>query len=897
MAGSILLKKAHRGGWIKNQPLWARDALRRLALGEFDKNDREEILINLKTHNKISIDKKTICKDFTEDHFKTEPPDATPRTLLCSIGPSKHVNRLADDQIMKFALDGLTLIYGHNGSGKSGYCRIIKKLCRTRVKEDLLGNVYQAEEKLKAEVQVKYKFESTPQVKEKTWIDETTPPEEISRLTVFDDKCAQLYVDENNKIEYLPAEVGLLENYVNLLGDLQGLLESETKELKDRVSIPLPSGFHEGTSPSKLIEYLKESTPSHQIPQESDFREVAVWKGAKDDKKSQDLQKQLDENPIAKLNGLKTIHTRLTNIFDKIKAVEFALFSAKIDEIQKAFESVKTTAQAAKIAASKDFKDEKLSDIGSDAWRQMYQYATDYAKVIEPKNNKIPSEIDALCVLCQQPLDKAASDRLKRFETFVENKASQAAMNAARVLQNHKDAINAIRVPQKSEYEETLLKYASLSDKRKIIATNIGVFFAQGLTLLTFVKECFDARAFERPVIVFEPISQALNDDMNALEKQIKTLEQEPDGSQHYVNLQKEWDELQDRKKLNAEIAIFIQRLNDLQILARLKKCIVALDTTKASKEITKLSKNLLTQEFKENMRAEAKELNLEHIRLVPKINTEQGKSQIDFNLDTANIAPKKKVLSEGEQKAFALACFLAELRREPVKHGIIFDDPASSFDHIRTEQIAKRLVAEAKDRQVIIFTHDILFYNEVIKYVAEHRIPCCQHYIHKTEEKGFGVICDTGKPWYATSVEDRIKILKNKVNIITNKDYNDEESRRPEINDFYSDLREIWERLVEQILFNKVITRYGSDVKTQSLAGVVVEDEDYRIIYWAMAKASKYSGHDKAFGDALPLPSKEAIKEDLENIERFKKMINDRRKAREKIRKALHNPPTAQIA
>lgn len=46
---------------------------------------------------------------------------------------------------------------------------------------------------------------------------------------------------------------------------------------------------------------------------------------------------------------------------------------------------------------------------------------------------------------------------------------------------------------------------------------------------------------------------------------------------------------------------------------------------------------------------------------------------------------------------------------------------------------------------------------------------------------------------------------------------------------DFYTDLRETWERLIEERLLNGVIGRFQSGVKTQSLKGVHVDDEDYK--------------------------------------------------------------------
>ena len=66
---------------------------------------------------------------------------------------------------------------------------------------------------------------------------------------------------------------------------------------------------------------------------------------------------------------------------------------------------------------------------------------------------------------------------------------------------------------------------------------------------------------------------------------------------------------------------------------------------------------------------------------------------------------------------------------------------------------------------------------------------------------------------------------------------------------DFYTDLRETWERLVEELLLGKVVERFNSDVRTQSLKGVVIEDDDHKKVYWAMKRVSERSGHDMAVG------------------------------------------------
>lgn len=44
---------------------------------------------------------------------------------------------------------------------------------------------------------------------------------------------------------------------------------------------------------------------------------------------------------------------------------------------------------------------------------------------------------------------------------------------------------------------------------------------------------------------------------------------------------------------------------------------------------------------------------------------------------------------------------------------GIVLDDPVCSLDHKRRSLIVKRLLEEATNRQVVVFTHEITFFME----------------------------------------------------------------------------------------------------------------------------------------------------------------------------------------
>ncbi|MFX6238467.1 hypothetical protein ABTF53_19805, partial [Acinetobacter baumannii] len=78
----------------------------------------------------------------TKTHLKAGNKFA-PVTVLGSIGPLRNIDRLAAGQPpIKFAINGITLIYGANGSGKSGYCRVAKKICHCLHDVTLRGNVF-----------------------------------------------------------------------------------------------------------------------------------------------------------------------------------------------------------------------------------------------------------------------------------------------------------------------------------------------------------------------------------------------------------------------------------------------------------------------------------------------------------------------------------------------------------------------------------------------------------------------------------------------------------------------------------------------------------------------------------------------------------------------------------
>ncbi|MEX2108682.1 MAG: AAA family ATPase [Solirubrobacterales bacterium] len=96
------------------------------------------------------------------------------------------------------------------------------------------------------------------------------------------------------------------------------------------------------------------------------------------------------------------------------------------------------------------------------------------------------------------------------------------------------------------------------------------------------------------------------------------------------------------------------------------------------------------------------------------------GRTAVEFALKGSGWKNVGNVLSEGEQRALALALFLAESSANRGRSAIVLDDPVALLDLERRERVTRRLVEEAKRRQVIVFTHDLAFV-QMLQKAAGH--------------------------------------------------------------------------------------------------------------------------------------------------------------------------------
>ncbi len=87
--------------------------------------------------------------------------------------PVAHVNALLDGQCLTMSPTGITVVYGDNASGKSGYARMLKQVVHARVREEVLTDVFEDRTSDQPSALIAYEADDIPQ--EDTWPDDANP--------------------------------------------------------------------------------------------------------------------------------------------------------------------------------------------------------------------------------------------------------------------------------------------------------------------------------------------------------------------------------------------------------------------------------------------------------------------------------------------------------------------------------------------------------------------------------------------------------------------------------------------------------------------------------------------------------------------------------------------------
>jgi energy-coupling factor transporter ATP-binding protein EcfA2 len=854
--------------WSKGLPVWQQDAIARLYTKiDLTSQDYDDVYALLKSDHDIVDTKGRVPKTLADEQVAA--PETIDRLVqLAAIKNLRNVNALAEGQRLPINPSGLSVIYGENGSGKSGYSRVFKKACRARdQREPILPNAHIEPSKTGIpQASFELIVDGTPL--EVEWTLGKESPEQLSSIAIFDSHCARAYVDNQGDFAYVPYGLDILEGIVNVCTKLRAMTTKEQTDNKPNVELFAALGKTQ-TQVGKLLASLSAKTKPQDIEALATLTEA-------DQERLVTLNKTLAEaDPKQKAQILKLRATRFANLATRIGTSIDLVNDTRVTNLKSLIEKSKVAKQAAILAGQK-FKETPglLPGTGGEAWKVLFDAARAFAVESHPGKTFPHLGPESACPLCQKPLDLDGDARLEAFETFYQQAAEKADKTARNL------AIEAYRAIEQAQLDlqidETLVKELE-GVNQKLADDCISLQKALLDRRSAILEASKPENDFDAILMLSQDPREVLKSSNTKLLVEAKVLEDSMDEKAKAA-LVSEKAELDARLRLSDLKGAALDAIAKFLLIDKLKACFAAAATTAISKKSTELSKNMATQKVADSLNNELKKLNVHELKVMMKPESPGGKTRFKLVLEVLGDAAAKDILSEGEQRAIAIASFLTEVNLSKRRGGIVFDDPVSSLDHRRRWHVAKRLAEEAQQRQVIVLTHDIYFLCILQQEAETAGIDLSPQCIRKTPE-GFGVQTDR-LPFDAMSTTRRVKSIRLMLEATAkaHKAGDDDEAKRL-TRDTYFNLRLAWERGVEEVLFQGAVTRFDEGISTQKLSYVIVEDLDYAVIDAGMTKCSKFA-HDPALGAHLPTPHPDELLADIEALETWRKSVESRKDA-----------------
>lgn len=852
--------------WSKGLPAWQQDAIARLYQDRtLSVVDLDDLYALAKAEVGIADpdDRKAMV---LEDAQVAPPADPTRVVQLAAIKDLQNVNALANGGSVPIAVAGLTVIYGENGAGKSGYSRVFKHACRARDRrEPILPNA-NLDPKTAGVAQAVFEAVIDGTVTDLAWQYGIAAPEPLSDISIFDTHCARAYIDNHGDFAYAPYGLDILEGLVGACNKLK-LRATQEKTANAPSDAAYAVLAKEQTAVATTLLGIPTKTNSKHI------EALATLSQAEQDRLLLLTQTLAEADPKQKAQTLRQKATRFSGLKDRFAAAMTLINDEKLNQLGELIKKSKAAKAAAEMAAT-EFKQTpgQLVGTGGDEWKALFEAARIFAGVNHPDHEFPAISEDATCPLCQSRLGEEGASRLVKFDAFIKHAAEKTAKDA------RETAAAAYRAIQNAALD-VMFRDALVEELTEIDPELAAACSSMQECLHSRQKLILQAAAAE---IQWEEVLKLQADPQPGLKHIIVGLQGQAAALEATADEKVRAEMATEKRELDARVRLgevkdaVLEAIAKHEVCSKLQACIEGLDARAISRKSTDLSRTTASQELADALNEELKRLKVHQLQVVMRPESPGGKTQFKLILQLPGGRAPAAILSEGEQRAIAIASFLAEIRLGKGRGGIVLDDPVSSLDHRRRWEVAERLAIESLTRQVIVFTHDIYFLCILEQKVEEFGAALTKNYIRRTAQ-GYGVHSQD-LPFDVVGTKDRLARLRQALVEVrrAQKDGDEDEHRRLTAA-CYGRLRLAWERCIEEVLLNGAVQRFGEGISTQRLKSVVVTDEDYREIDIGMSKCSKFEHDAATVVGRLPTPEPDELEQDVERLATWRTALEKR--------------------
>lgn len=725
--------------------------------------------------------------------------------IFNSLSNIEGVNALAENQSIELT-ENLTIIYGSNGAGKSGYVRLLKNVFYSKDREPIEPNIHldNGHKPIKAEFQFTTDEGALP----------LKYPDDVgngvfNQFAVFDGEIGRRHLKNRNDFKFRPAGLRLFNEFNTALENLNNRLFTEIRT-KNIANPFADEDIFQGESEIKtFLSSLSHNSNLEDLKKHLPFTEEEKTKKAEIEKKYDDLKISLSQKDKA-LKELRNIKIQLAARKKNLETINLWFTPNQLSTVKNSIADCKSKEDTAQKEGVEKFKTDKVKNIGFPEWKQFIEAAEKYATTQKENGVEYP-EIGDSCLLCQQPINEDAPKILiASYWAYIKSVAEQEAKTAKENLDKIKKGYEGLNLNQFSDtdtlkvwlnekYETDLTQLKQGLEKQKTLAEKI----VANIT----ARDSKEETEFQLDLTGLEKIETEIDKDIKAFEEDEQNIV--------LAELLKQKTYLAHKEKLAlrfTDIENLHKNLIWVNKANQFNKKGYKTQSTNAEK---RLSKQYFNADYIKSFNEECEKL---EGNFGIEIDAKSEDAQSNRQLFLKGKDPSS-ILSEGEQKVIALADFFAETNITSINKGVVFDDPVTSLDEERKKVIAKRICELSQSKQVLVFTHDLVFVSALINYCTDFQIPYRCHSIDNIEEPGkiYPDNTPSHEAKYKTSAEARryIKLAKD----------TEPEIREAFIKSGFAALRSSYEAFVIFELFCGAVKRFDDRVSIDSLKGLHVDD------------------------------------------------------------------------